>query len=72
VAIEGHGAVAYCRASAHPARHALELTTQEGYGLLDQIRALGSPIFVITGGDPLEREDLFDLIAASAFTRGVW
>jgi radical SAM protein len=53
----------HCRASAQPTRHPLELTTQEGYGLLDQIHALGSPIFVITGGDPLKRPDLFDLIA---------
>jgi radical SAM protein len=52
----------HCRANAQPARHALELRTTEGYALLDQIRALGSPVFVITGGDPLKREDLFDLI----------
>jgi radical SAM protein len=53
----------HCRASAQPARHPLELTTAEGRDLLDQIRDLGSPVFVITGGDPLERPDLFDLVA---------
>jgi radical SAM protein len=56
----------HCRASAQPFRHPLELSTNEGYALLDEIRALGSPVFVITGGDPLKRDDLFDLIAYGA------
>ncbi len=53
----------HCRADAQSSRDPLELTTAEGYRLLDQIHTLGSPVFVITGGDPLKRADLFDLIA---------
>jgi radical SAM protein len=36
----------------------LELTTSEGYRLLDQIREFGTPLMVFTGGDPLKRPDL--------------
>ena len=43
----------HCRASAVPARHPLELKTDEGYALLAQIRAIGNPLMVFTGGDPL-------------------
>ncbi|MCG0238675.1 MAG: radical SAM protein [Firmicutes bacterium] len=52
----------HCRAEAIPRRHPLELTTEEGYRLMDQVRELGSPLFVLTGGDPLLRPDFFDLI----------
>jgi radical SAM protein len=52
----------HCRAEAQPRRHPLELTTAEGFALLDQIKEFGNPIFVITGGDPMMRKDLYDLI----------
>lgn len=53
----------HCRAEAQPWRDPYELTTAEGLRLLEEICALQSPVFVITGGDPLKRADLFDLIA---------
>ncbi len=53
----------HCRADAHPWRDPRELTTSEGMALLEQIRALGSPVFVLTGGDPLKRPDLYALVA---------
>ncbi len=52
----------HCRAEAQPLRHPLELNTEEGYRLIDQIKSFGNPIFVITGGDPMMRRDLPDLI----------
>jgi AdoMet-dependent heme synthase len=55
-------ACVHCRASAQSARNPQELTTEEGYRLLDEIRAFGEPLMVFTGGDPLKRPDLFDLI----------
>ncbi len=58
-------ACAHCRASARPGRAPAELTTEEGYRLLDRIRAFGNPILVLTGGDPLKRPDLFLLIRRS-------
>lgn len=53
----------HCRAEAQHKRHPDELTTEEGKRLLDEIRGMDSPIFVFTGGDPLMREDLFELAA---------
>ena len=63
-------ACVHCRASAQPERHPLELTTEEGKGLIDQISALEIPVFVLTGGDPIKRPDLFELIA-HARSKGV-
>ncbi|HEY2471882.1 MAG TPA: TIGR04053 family radical SAM/SPASM domain-containing protein [Terracidiphilus sp.] len=56
-------ACVHCRASAQPDRHPMELTTEEGKGLIDQIAAMKVPVFVLTGGDPIKRPDLFELIA---------
>jgi radical SAM protein len=53
----------HCRASAQPNRHPMELSTEEGKRLIDQIAALEVPVFVLTGGDPIKRPDLFELIA---------
>ena len=56
-------ACVHCRASAQPERDARELTTAEGKALIDQIAAMKTPVFVLTGGDPIKRPDLFELIA---------
>ena len=58
-------ACVHCRASAQSERHPAELTTEEGYKLLDEIRSFGDPLMVFTGGDPLKRPDLYDLIRHS-------
>lgn len=55
----------HCRASARPERHPEELTTQEAFALLEQIRAFGDPLVIFTGGDPLKRPDLFALLNRS-------
>ena len=61
-------ACVHCRASAIPERETGELTTGEGLALIEQVRGFGRPVFVLTGGDPLKRQDIFDLIrSASAF-----
>lgn len=52
----------HCRAAAQPLAHPDQLTTEQGYKLIDQIAALGVPIFVLTGGDPIKRKDIFDLV----------
>ena len=56
-------ACVHCRASAQPERHPMELSTDEGKHLIDQIAAMKVPVFVLTGGDPIKRPDLFELIA---------
>jgi len=57
----------HCRAEAAPEPDPAELTPAEGMRLLEQIAAFGEPLphLVLTGGDPLKRRDLFDLIAAA-------
>lgn len=52
----------HCRAEAIPTRDPNELTTDEGYRLIESVRKLRS-LLVLTGGDPLERADLLDLVA---------
>jgi AdoMet-dependent heme synthase len=54
-------ACVHCRASAQPERNAGELTTEEGYRLLEETKQFGNPLLVLTGGDPLKRPDLYDL-----------
>jgi AdoMet-dependent heme synthase len=56
-------ACVHCRASAQPDRHPMELSTEEGKRLIEEIAALGAPVFVLTGGDPMKRPDLFALIS---------
>ncbi len=52
----------HCRASSQPLRSPRELTTGEGKGLIGEIAAMQVPVFVITGGDPLRRPDIFHLV----------
>ncbi len=54
----------HCRAEAVPAPHPRELTFQEGLEFLRQIPEFGRPLphLILTGGDPLLRENLYDLI----------
>ena len=56
----------HCRAAAQPIAHPDELTNAEGKALIDQIADMHMPIFVFTGGDPLKRKDVFELIRYAA------
>jgi radical SAM protein len=58
-------ACVHCRASAQSERSPAELSTEQGYRLLDEIRSFGEPLMVFTGGDPLKRPDLDELIRYS-------
>mgnify|MGYP003770918105 CR=1 FL=1 len=56
----------HCRAAAIARRDPHELTSEEARSLLHQIVNFGRrsrPHLVVTGGDPLRRPDLFELIA---------
>ncbi|MEF8975848.1 MAG: radical SAM protein [Halapricum sp.] len=54
----------HCRAEAQPDRDPEELTTEEGKRLLEDVASFGHPppILVFSGGDPLERPDLDELV----------
>jgi radical SAM protein len=56
-------ACVHCRADAQHKRDPNELDTEEALGLIDRLSEFGSPILVFTGGDPMMRRDLFELIA---------
>ncbi len=43
-----------------------DLTTQESFDLIDQIAAFGRPIFVLSGGEPLFRPDIYDIARHAA------
>jgi AdoMet-dependent heme synthase len=56
-------ACVHCRANAQHHRDPNELTTQEAFQLIDRLANFDNPILIFTGGDPMMRRDLFDLIA---------
>jgi len=56
----------HCRASAQPLAHPSQLNTAEATNLIDQVAELAVPLFVFTGGDPLKRPDIFQLIRHAA------
>ncbi len=62
----------HCRAEAIPQPHPNELSLEEGLIFLDQIRDFGEPMphLILTGGDPLNRPDLFRVID-EARSRGI-
>ena len=52
----------HCRACAQPLRSPLELSTAEAKRLVGEIADMKVPLFVLTGGDPLKRPDIFALV----------
>ncbi len=54
----------HCRASAQPKRNPEELTTEECFQVMDDLALFDlPPIVVLTGGDPLMRRDLFEIVS---------
>ncbi len=52
----------HCRANAINKRERAELLESEISNVLDQLEQLGHPLIVLTGGDPFERPDLFEIV----------
>ncbi|MEM4702640.1 MAG: TIGR04053 family radical SAM/SPASM domain-containing protein [Archaeoglobaceae archaeon] len=53
----------HCRAKAVTKRNPKELTTEECLRLIDEIYAFSRPMIVFTGGDPLMRDDLIEIVS---------
>jgi heme b synthase len=53
----------HCRAAAERGPYPGELSPGRCRGLLEEIRAVGRPIVILTGGEPLLRRDVFTLAA---------
>lgn len=51
----------HCRASSICGPYTNELTTDECFRLIDEIVSFSSPIVILTGGEPLLREDIFEI-----------
>ncbi len=51
----------HCRANAITELDSNELSTTEAEHLIDQLREYGKPILILTGGEPLLREDIYDI-----------
>lgn len=52
----------HCRAIAQPQAHPDELNHEEAMALVDRIAELAPPMLVLTGGDPMMRGDIYDII----------
>lgn len=59
-------ACVHCRADAMHTPDPNELNTEESLRLIDRLAEFGSPILIFTGGDPMMRKDLHELIAYAA------
>ncbi|MDR3319637.1 MAG: heme b synthase [Desulfovibrio sp.] len=53
----------HCRAEAHEAPYPGELTTGQARALIDTFPKVGSPIIIFTGGEPMLRPDVYELVA---------
>ncbi|MBN2843227.1 MAG: radical SAM protein, partial [Sedimentisphaerales bacterium] len=53
----------HCYSQSENLNYADELTTAQGFELLDDLAAYGSPVILFSGGEPLTRPDLPELIA---------
>ncbi|MDF2952859.1 MAG: Radical SAM superfamily maturase [Thermodesulfobacterium sp.] len=51
----------HCRAAASKGPYERELSTEEIFRILEEIREVAQPIIILTGGEPLLREDIFDI-----------
>ncbi|MGN6370274.1 MAG: radical SAM protein [Phycisphaerae bacterium] len=59
-------ACVHCRANAQTGRDPAELSTEQAKRLVRQLAAFPKPpLLVLTGGDPLKREDVHEIIAAA-------
>jgi len=58
----------HCRAESSPTPDPRSLSFREGCGLIDQVDRFGlpHPLFIMTGGDPFKRPDIFELVQYAA------
>ena len=60
----------HCRAAAERGPYPGELSTEESLRLIDGIASFSTPVVILTGGEPLLREDIYD-IARYGTSRGL-
>jgi len=52
----------HCYSHSQDIEYAEEMSTEEGKRLIDQLADFGAPVILFSGGEPLVRKDLFELI----------
>jgi heme b synthase len=60
----------HCRAAAERGPYPGELNKEEALRLIDEIISFSTPVVILTGGEPLLREDIYD-IASYGTSRGL-
>ena len=60
----------HCYSDSRNREYPGELTTEEGFRLIDDVAGFGAPTMIFSGGEPLMRPDIFKL-AAHASRRGL-
>lgn len=55
-------ACSHCRASSKFGTYPNELSTEECFKLIDEIVSFAKPVIILTGGEPLLRKDIFEII----------
>ncbi len=53
----------HCRAEAHMEPYPGELDKSEAMALIDTFKSVGDPIIIFTGGEPMMRKNVYELIA---------
>ena len=53
----------HCYSHSRDTEYTGELTTEEGFSLLEDLAAFGVPVILFSGGEPLMRPDILELIA---------
>jgi radical SAM protein with 4Fe4S-binding SPASM domain len=56
----------HARVAAHPSRDKREFSTAEAFHLIEEVADMHVPLLVLTGGDPLQRPDLFPIVDFAA------
>ena len=51
----------HCRAAARFGPYPNELTTEECFKFLDDVASFSNPIMIMTGGEPMLRDDIWDI-----------
>lgn len=51
----------HCRGAALNQAYEGELSTEEGFKFIDNVASFSKPILILTGGEPMSREDIYDI-----------
>lgn len=51
----------HCRAAAMDKQYPGELSTEDSFRLLDNIASFSKPIIILTGGEPMARDDIYEI-----------